>query len=527
MNINGASNSGGSYNRITGMATGMDTDNMVKQMLSRDRARVDKVKQDEQALKWKQEAYVDITKDLKELNDYFDITNPNGLFKSENYSGFKCNSSDENSVTAKAFGGAAKGKYKVEVNQLATGAKAEITLNSSSISNLSSSTKLKDLGITKTDLTLKIKDKEFNIKIDTSKDIEDLVSKIKYAKNGDTILGNLVDVHFSELTGKLTIETKETGENAKLEITNDIFNGTKLEQGKNAEFKITPPGEKKAYTKTSYKNTLLVDNISFTANEVTTSEVSINVIPDATDQVKKFKGFIDKYNSILDKINDKLSEKKEYKFKPLTEEQKKEMKEDEIKNWEEKAKKGLVKGDMQLSTLMSSIRGAFYKSVEGAGLTLTDIGISTSGNYRDRGKLELDENKFKEALETRGDQVQKLFTAYDKPFQYDKTKSQKENNDMLKSHNEKIGIFTQIKEQLETAIGKDGFLIKKAGYKNTRWITNNDLSKKIQDKAKLIRELEAKIFTKQEQLYKKFAILEKNMNNMNSQSSWLSQQFAQ
>ena len=300
-----------------------------------------------------------------------------------------------------------------------------------------------------------------------------------------------------------------------------------LQQGKNAEFLITPPGESDSHKKTSSKNTLLVDNISFTANEVTTSEVSINVIPDATDQVKKFKGFIDKYNSILDKINDKLSEKKEYKFKPLTEEQKKEMKDDEIKNWEEKAKKGLVKGDMQLSTLMSSIRGAFYKSVEGAGLTLTDIGISTSGNYRDRGKLELDENKFKEALETRGDQVKKLFTAYDTPFKYDKTKSQKENNDMLKSHNEKIGIFTQIKEQLETAIGKDGFLIKKAGYKNTRWITNNDLSKKIQDKAKLIRELEAKIFTKQEQLYKKFAILEKNMNNMNSQSSWISQQFAQ
>jgi len=67
-------------------------------------------------------------------------------------------------------------------------------------------------------------------------------------------------------------------------------------------------------------------------------------------------------------------------------------------------------------------------------------------------------------------------------------------------------------------------LIQKAGYKDTRWVSENDLSKRITEKNTVLKDLERKLFAKQEALYRRFAALEKNMNNLNSQSNWLNSQ---
>jgi len=56
---------GGSMMRITGMATGLDVDAMVKKMMLGEQAKVDKVAQERQTIVWKQEAYQDIIKDIK------------------------------------------------------------------------------------------------------------------------------------------------------------------------------------------------------------------------------------------------------------------------------------------------------------------------------------------------------------------------------------------------------------------------------------------------------------------------------
>lgn len=58
--------------RISGMASGIDTDSVVKSMVSNYQAKIDKANQAKQTLQWKQEAYRDIIKDVKGLQDYFD-----------------------------------------------------------------------------------------------------------------------------------------------------------------------------------------------------------------------------------------------------------------------------------------------------------------------------------------------------------------------------------------------------------------------------------------------------------------------
>lgn len=515
--MNVGSTTSSNYSRITGLATGLDTDNMVKQMLAGDMMKIDTQKQSKQYLEWQQEAYVDIIKDLKEFqNSYLDIlgSKETTMMNSLTYSGFKATSTDENKIIATAYGGAVKGTYNVRIDSLATGAKAQSdALNSATLDSTLDSL---GLGITAADdgtFKISVNGEAFTISVESTDKISDLTNKIKNATStAGTVLGNVVDVSFSELTAKLSITTKDTGSSQELIVekgTSDIMNKFGMDntvagpaKGTNAKVYITPPGETEVEVVRS-SNQFTIDNINYNIISGQVGDtVSINVSPDATSQVDKFKNFIEKYNSLIEKINNKINEKKNYNFKPLTDDQKSEMSDEEIERWEEQSKKGLLRKDNALTGMLVSIRQAFYDTVEGAGISITDIGISTTSNFRDGGKLQIDESKLKEALETRGDQVQKLFT------QSGETYAQK-------------GIFQKIKDVLSENIGNDGSLIKKAGYENTRWSYNNDLSKSIEDKNTFIKNIERNMYNKQERYYKMFARLETAMNQLNSQSNWL------
>ncbi len=61
----------------------------------------------------------------------------------------------------------------------------------------------------------------------------------------------------------------------------------------------------------------------------------------------------------MDELQNKLSEKRYRKFEPLTEEQKKDMKENDIKLWEEKAQSGILRNDSDIQNMLYSLRSAF------------------------------------------------------------------------------------------------------------------------------------------------------------------------
>lgn len=611
MNISSSTSSSTDYSRITGLATGMDTDAMVKQMIAGEQAKLDKINQDKQVLEWQQEAYVDIIKDLKGFyNDFLDILGPSdtNMMSSSTYAGVK-SVTDSGNVTATAFGGAITGEYKIEVTTIAAGAKVpgssanqlvsgdinlsleswegktitfetsdgiekEITitglaegftlndltnkikaqtdnypelninvvaegdkikftstsdnkmkivktetspadldnLDGKYINDTTKESKLSDLGIVDGDFKIKINDKEFTITVDSSKTINQFMNDIKDTKldNGET-LNQYININFSDLTKKMTIETKSTGKAQTLLITSGTSNAEEMfgivtaeaKTGTDAVVKITPPGEELGTTVTRSSNKFTIDNMTYDLSSAKSGETTIiNIVVDSTLQVDKFKKFVEKYNELIEKINDKITEKKNYNYKPLTDTQKEAMKEEEIKNWEEQAKKGLLSRDNNLSNLLSQVRQTLYSTVEGTGLSLSEIGITTTSNYKDGGKLQIDEAKLKDALEIKGDLVQKLFT------QNSSTANEK-------------GILQRIKNTFGTYIGSEGTLIKKAGYTNTRWVANNQLSKSIEDKNKAIKEMQNKMYAKQERYYKMFAALERNMNNLNSQSNWL------
>ncbi|MFD2442698.1 flagellar filament capping protein FliD [Bacillus sp. CGMCC 1.16607] len=172
---------------------------------------------------------------------------------------------------------------------------------------------------------------------------------------------------------------------------------------------------------TRKSNTFTMNDVTFTLkkNSVGTESASINIKTDTDSIVKQVKDFVDKYNEMIGKINGKLTEERYKTFTPLTDEQKAAMKEKEVEQWEEKAKSGLLKRDSLLTTGLQKMRNDLYAEVTSNAVTLTDkkynqlseIGIKTTKDYLERGKLELDEDKLKAAIEDNPEAVYQLFMA--------------------------------------------------------------------------------------------------------------------
>ncbi|EHJ01508.1 flagellar hook-associated 2 domain-containing protein [Clostridium sp. DL-VIII] len=146
--LNSTSNSSSSTSssgllRVPGMASGLDTDSIVKSMVSSYQNKIDKANQDEQLLQWKQSAYRDIIKGIKDLQNYFDPLSSKYIMGSNSLN-INTITSDNTSVATATAGNSAKaGTYSINVTQLATQAVIQGTTAKDSIistSNFTSST---------------------------------------------------------------------------------------------------------------------------------------------------------------------------------------------------------------------------------------------------------------------------------------------------------------------------------------------------------------------------------------------------
>ena len=109
--------------RVTGLASGLDVDSIVSQLMTAERAKkLNKLETAEQKTEWTQTAYRSITTDIQNFSSkYFDPTSASSLMNTSNYLKYTVTSSD-NAVTASANSGVAAGNHTVAVTQLATAA---------------------------------------------------------------------------------------------------------------------------------------------------------------------------------------------------------------------------------------------------------------------------------------------------------------------------------------------------------------------------------------------------------------------
>lgn len=260
---------------------------------------------------------------------------------------------------------------------------------------------------------------------------------------------------------------------------------------------------------------LEVDKDGNAIRDRSTDPVEINAEVDVDRVLSTIKSFVEDYNAIVDMVNTELTTKHDRDYDPLSSEQKSELSDSEVEKWEAKAKAGLLYGDSDLRNLSMDLRVV----VSGGNLiALQNVGISVSSNYADNGKLSIDETKLRAALETNPESVEKLFTS---------------TNGVDANGNETFnGLATNLKNVMNKYVKTTGpmedkgVLIRKAGSKSAALsLTQNYYYDQLTGINKLLDTLNDRLKTEQDRYISQFSSLETLINNMNSQSSYLSSMF--
>jgi len=253
-------------------------------------------------------------------------------------------------------------------------------------------------------------------------------------------------------------------------------------------------------------------------------EIKIQVTKNTEEIAASIRTFVDEYNKLIDHINTLMYEKRNRDYPPLTEDQKKAMKEDEVKAWEEKAKSGILSGDMELRRLLDAMRRSIYETVEGAGISMAEIGITTTSNYKDGGRLVIDEGKLTAALEGKYDSVVKLFTKSSDISYGSGNQAQRYREN---------GIANRLNDIISDAVrtttvnGQKGYLVEKAGVLNDATSINNQFTKQINDYDKRIGVLLDRWKRQEQSYYQMFARMESAMMKLQTQQNNLASLMAQ
>lgn len=231
-----------------------------------------------------------------------------------------------------------------------------------------------------------------------------------------------------------------------------------------------------------------------------------------TDQIREF---VTKYNEMIEGFNDLLKENKYRAYAPLTNEQREEMSENEQKLWDEKAKSGLLRNDSILREGVSQMRATFMSPVGGLGDktidALAEIGITTTKNYSDGGKLTIDEKKLADAIAKDPDQVAKIFSQSGEIKEKDV--------DGHKVTEDSRGIAYRLRDAMKDMTAK----IEKTAGRATMTDHEYALGKKIIDSNNRMSKLESRLQDIETRYWKQFTAMEQAINKANSQSSYFAQ----
>lgn len=360
-----------------------------------------------------------------------------------------------------------------------------------------------------------------------------------------------VTVSYQSLTGKFTFTSNENGASGFVELgvagaaagSDDAKGNALLEKlfgvkssdigdrknGQDAIVRVKYAGSDEGVDLYRDSNTFTIDGLTINvkgefgykknADGVTWDEaddfepVEINAEVDADSIVDAVKSMVEEYNKIIEQVNKELTTKPDRDYQPLTSEQKKELSEDEIKLYEEKAKSGLLFGDSDLRTLSSDLR---FIISGGISQELENMGISVSSTYSDNGKLSFDESKFRAALSSDPERVQELFSG---------SEIQNANGNGVSK-----GLATNLKEVMDKYVStmgswdSKGILVRKSGTESSPLsLTENYMYKQIVEYNKQISKLQTQLESERDRYIKQFTSLETLISQMNSQSNWLSQ----
>lgn len=500
--------------RLTGLASGLDTEAIVQDLMSVQRLKTSSIQKNITKLEWTQEKW-------KQLNNkiYSFYTGPLSKMKAQGtFNAKKASSSNQDKLEVNAGLNAPEGVHNIKINSLAssqyvTGDKI-VTKDGEKVTE---STLLTELGFdaeAKTKITIKTlgESEAVELPIDDKTTIGNLVAKLREAG---------LNASFDTTHGRFFISSKNSGKNYAFTITqsNETVDGSLSSLGlgvidQDRDGNIVSSNSKVALVQASdaeivYNNAVLtsdsnnftVNGLNIVAKEITAENevLKINVTKDTEAVYNTIKDFVKTYNELITEMNSAYYADSARGYDPLTDDEKAQMTDKQIEQWEDKIKTSLLRRDNTLSKVITSMRNELGKSLDldGEKYSLASLGIVT-GDYQEKGLLHIEgdsdystvaikENKLMKALSEDPDLVMKVFN--------------KLTGDLYETMSEQMK-----STELSSAL---------------TFYNDKAMKEKVTDYKKELAKLENRLLDIEERYYKQFSAMETAMQKMNSQSNYL------
>ncbi|WP_235849006.1 MULTISPECIES: flagellar hook-associated protein 2 [Bacillaceae] len=520
--------------RLTGFASGMDINQMVSDLMEAERQPMTKMQQDQQELILKMGEYREVNRAfMKFRDDTFD-----SVMRSSNMVSKQVSSSNEGLVSGTAASGTANGTYTIsKVEQLATAAynfSAGDGENGSFVSEGELDPN-ESLFAQNSKLFVDVPNSEFKTGLTTFDENGDKVS-VTFTFDQDGSLNDILEeINNSELgvqaffdphSQRVSMSRTDTGIHNPGEGDEMLFQA--YVEGEDGELEVVEEDHFNLFTSVlgfSEGNEEGAENAKFTLNGLETERqtndfninglnislknqfdapVTLSVSNNTDDIFDTVMGFVDDYNELIELVDGKVSQEYYRDYAPLTEEQMRDMSEREIELWEERAHSGLVRNDRMLTGALDRMRQDFYGHVETgaenqAFSLITEIGITTTSNYQDRGRLEVDETALRAAIEEDAESVFQMFAADGDEF-------------------EERGIARRLRDTLS---GQIEMLSERAGRSEMASNQQFTIGREIDQAAERISNFERRMEQVEQRYWRQFTAMEQAMAQANSQAETL------
>lgn len=496
--------------RFNGMYSNMDIDKLVSDLMKAQSLPLDKLQRQKQTTMWRREALQNTNKTLLAFRSTLSDLRLESSFNVKRGVSSQPQVLDVNSITSST----PNASYTIQVDKLAQSA----TLVGEKV-GMKPNEPISAEGSFIVEGSKGSKAITIQSGVST---IDSIIADIN-AASGETG----VRASFNTSSGQVILTSTDSGEASKIVITNDSANPTNnlfetvlkfkdlASTGQDAEYKLNG-----SVTIKSSSNTIDVNGMNITLKS--TGSSSIGVSGDTGKVEERIKDFVKQYNEIVELFNKQANERPNRNYKPLTDNERQAMSENQISMWEKKAKEGLLYNDNTLRNAINELRYALKIPVEGISQPnepdkinmLSEIGIKPSSDYKQNGKLEIDEKKLKEALNSKLDEVVNLFTKV--------SSSPTDTAEGRKKYREESGIGERLYSIVNEGMAKVSKII--GAGSSLEAMDGSLIGRELQEIHKQETSWKRRLSDIEERYYKKFTAMEKAMQKLESKSSWFAQQ---
>ncbi len=492
--------------RIAGMASGMDTDAMVQDLVKAYKAKGDKNVKTQKRAELKQDKWKDLNKKIKSFTSKYTAN----MMYTSYYNKKTTTVSDNTKASVITSDGAVTGTQSLKVEELAkagyltSGKFAKGTTADTTLSELGfegSTTLHINKGVKNADGTYEGGTIDLDINPDTK--LSDVVDAFKAAG---------YNASFDANNGRMFISSKTSGADNNFTITAEDdaaltalkFNtadASKIE-GSNARIKLN------GATFESNTNTFDVNGLTITAKEKTNGEISINTDNDYSAIYDNIKNFIKDYNSLINEMTKLYNAPANKGYDPLTDEEQEALSESEVKKWEAKVDESLMRRDSNLGELSRIFRESMSSTfeIDGKTVSLSTFGINT-GNY-----FMTDEDE-RNAYHIDGDSDDSNSSG-----NTDKLKA------MIASDPETVtNFFTQMSKTMYDKLAAFTKSSETRSYGS--YYEDKQMKADIKTYEKKVSDWDDYVKSVEDRYYKQFAKMESAMSTLNSQQNYISSMF--